>query len=138
MPPSNEFTDRIREKVIDGGLDARYKVGAYEFVMGGLDFCTTKIGENRHVTGSELSKALLMLAHRQFGPMAKSVLNHWGIKKTDDFGCIVYNMIRVRILDKRPADSLDDFNDIIDIDALFKVIEYFQIDKEYIRKLKGV
>jgi len=138
MPPSNEFTDKIREKVIEGGLDTRYKVGAYEFVMGGLDFCTAKIGENRHVTGPELSKALLMLAHRQFGPMAKSVLNHWGIKKTDDFGCIVYNMIRVRILDKRPADSLDDFNDIIDIDALFNVIEYFQIDKEYIRKLKGV
>jgi len=137
MPPSIEFADRIRRKIIESGLDSRYKVGAYEFVMGGLDFCAAKIGENRHVTGQELSKALLMLAHRQFGPMAKSVLNHWGIKTTDDFGCVVYNMIRVKILDKRPADSLDDFNDIIDLDALFSVIEYFNIDKEYIRKFKG-
>ncbi|MDR2593048.1 MAG: hypothetical protein LBC59_09665 [Chitinispirillales bacterium] len=137
MPPPNEFTEGIRRKIIDSGLDTRYKIGAYEFVMGGLDFCTTKIGENRHVTGPELSKALLTLAHRQFGPMAKSVLNHWGIKKTDDFGCVVYNMIRVKILDKRPADSLDDFNNVIDIDALYNAVEYFQIDKEYIRKLKG-
>jgi uncharacterized repeat protein (TIGR04138 family) len=138
MPPSNEFIDRIRRKIIESGLDTRYKTGAYEFVMGGLDFCTTKIGEKRHVTGPELSKALLMFAHRQFGPMAKSVLNHWGVKTTDDFGCIVYNMIRVGILDKRPEDSLDDFNDVIDINELFNVIEYFQIDKEYIRQLKGV
>jgi len=138
MPPPNELTDRIRRKIVESGLDTRYNVGAYEFVMGGLDFCTTKIGEKRHVTGQELSKALLMLAHRQFGPMAKSVLNRWGVKTTDDFGSIVYNMIRVGILDKRPEDSLDDFNDVIDIDALFNVIEYFQIDKEYIRQLKGV
>ncbi|MDR2693668.1 MAG: hypothetical protein LBB74_05580 [Chitinispirillales bacterium] len=137
MPPPNEFTDGIRKKIIESGLDTRYKTGAYEFVMGGLDFCATKSGENRHVTGPELSKALLTLAHRQFGPMAKSVLNNWGIKKTDDFGCVVYNMIKVKILDKRPTDSLDDFNNVIDMDALYNAVEYFQIDKEYIRKFKG-
>jgi len=137
MPP-NEFTENIRRKIIEGGLDARYKIGVYEFVLGALDFCAVKIGEKRHITGSELTKALLMLAHRQFGPMAKSVLNHWGVKATSDFGCVVYNMIRVGVLDKRPGDSLDDFNDVIDIDALFNVMEYFQIDKEYIRKLSGV
>jgi uncharacterized repeat protein (TIGR04138 family) len=138
MPPPNEFTERIRRQVIETGLDTRYDVGAYEFVMGGLDFCTTKIGEKRHVTGPELSKALLTLAHRQFGPMAKSVLHHWGVKTTDDFGRIVYNMIRIGIMDKRPGDSLDDFNDVINLDALFNAIEYFQVDKEYVRKLKGV
>jgi len=138
MPPSTEFAEKIRKNVIEAGLDTRYKIGAYEFVMGGLDFCAAKIGEKRHVTGQELSKSLLMLAHRQFGPMAKSVLKHWGITKTDDLGSIVYNMIRIGVLDKRPCDSLDDFNDLIDINALFNAIEYFQVDKDYVRKFEGV
>jgi len=123
---------------VESGLDTRYKLGAYEFVIGGIDFCVAKIGEKRHVTGPELSKALLMLAHRQFGPMARSVLRHWGVRATSDLGSIVYNMIRVGILDKRPEDSLDDFNDVIDIDALFGAIEYFQVDREYIRRFEGV
>jgi uncharacterized repeat protein (TIGR04138 family) len=138
MPPSNEFSENVRKKIIEGGIDTRYGIGVYEFVLGGIDFCAAKTGERRHLTGPELSKALLMLAHKQFGPMAKSVLRHWGVKTTNDFGCVVYNMIRVGILDKRPSDSLDDFNDLIDIDALFNVLESFQIDREYIRKLSGV
>jgi uncharacterized repeat protein (TIGR04138 family) len=137
MPPSTEFADRVRQKIVDSGLDTRYSVGAYEFVMGGLDFCAAKTGEKRHINGIELSKALLMLAHRQFGPMAKSVMGHWGVKATDDIGCIVYNLIRVGILDKRPGGSLDDFNGVIDIEALYDSAEYFRIDKEYIRAIKG-
>jgi uncharacterized repeat protein (TIGR04138 family) len=137
MPPSTELSDRIRTEIIDSSLDSRYKADAYEFVMGGLEFCTTKVGERRHVTGPELSKAILLLAYRQFGPMARSVLRHWGIKTTDDLGCIVYNMIRVGILDKRPDDSLDDFCNVIDIDALFDALDYFQVDKEHIRKAKA-
>jgi uncharacterized repeat protein (TIGR04138 family) len=133
MPPTTELSDRIRKEIIDSRLDGRYKADAYEFVMGGLEFCSTKIGEKRHVTGQELSKAILMLAYRQFGPMAKSVLRNWGIKTTDDLGCIVYNMIRVGILDKRPDDSLDDFCNVIDINALFNALDYFHIDKNHIR-----
>jgi uncharacterized repeat protein (TIGR04138 family) len=137
MSATPEFVDSIRAEIINSGLDTRYKVGAYEFVMGGLDFCLAKLGEKRHVSGQEFSKSLLMLAHRQFGLLAKSVFDYWGVKTTGDLGCIVYNMIRIGIMDKRPEDSLDDFFDVVDIDALFKAVEYFQIDKEFIRKIRG-
>ena len=48
---STQTLDRIRRELIDSGKDTRYKTGAYEFVLNGLDFYLTQIGEKRHVNG---------------------------------------------------------------------------------------
>jgi uncharacterized repeat protein (TIGR04138 family) len=132
--PSVEFAEKIRKEVIESGLDDRYRVGAYEFVLNGLNFYISKIGEKRHVSGSELSRGLLMFAHKQYGPMAQSVFNHWGLKSTDDMGNIVYNMIRIGLMNKQPGDSPDDFNDVEDVPEYFRAAEYFEIDKAFIKK----
>ena len=47
----------------------------------------------RHVTGQELCEAMRRYAAEQYGYLAKSVLNHWGVKSTGDFGVIVFNLI---------------------------------------------
>jgi len=135
--PSAELTEKIREEIIDSGVDDRYRTGAYEFVLSGLEFYQSKLGERRHVSGQELSKALLMFAHKQFGPMAQSVLTYWGVRTTGDLGCIVYNMIRIGMMGKQPGDSLDDFFDVVDIQAAFGAMEDFQVDGEYVRRIKG-
>jgi uncharacterized repeat protein (TIGR04138 family) len=138
--PSPEFAERIRKELIESGIDDRYKVGAYEFVLSGLDFYLSKIGEKRHVTGEELSKGLLMFAQKQFGLMAKSVFDHWGVKTTGDLGCIVYNMIRIGMMDRQSGDSLDDFFDVADVGEFFAgaAAGCFQIDRDFIRRMKGV
>jgi uncharacterized repeat protein (TIGR04138 family) len=74
----------------------------------------------RHVTGRELCEAIRSYAMEQYGYMAKTVLNSWGIHKTDDFGEIVFNLIRVGQMRKTPSDARVDFNDVYDFDTALK------------------
>lgn len=134
---STQALDRIRLELIDSGKDTRYKTGAYEFVLNGLDFYLTQIGEKRHVNGRELSMGLLNFAFKQFGLLSNDVLRLWGIKKTDDFGCIVFNMIAIGLMSKQPEDRVEDFFDVTDIDDYFRDKQYFEIDKKYIKSIKG-
>ena len=131
------IVEKIRDEIIESGIDDRYKTGAYEFVLNGLDFYISKIGEKRHVSGQELSMGLLAFSHKQHGLMAKSVLANWGIRTTDDFGYIVYNMINIGLMSKQPNDALDDFFDVMDVDSFFDSVDCFEIDKNFIKKIKG-
>jgi uncharacterized repeat protein (TIGR04138 family) len=105
--------------------DPRYREDAYFFVLRGLNFTVAQLDKPRHVTGQELSKRMRLYAVEQFGPMAKEVLEHWGITKTGDFGNIVYNLIDVKLLGKTKTDSIDDFKDVYDFKKAFvRSVEY--------------
>ena len=137
MAVSAQVIEKVRTEIIESGFDNRYKTGAYEFVLNGLDFYISKIGEKRHVSGQELSMGLLSFAHKQFGLMARSVLAYWGVEATDDFGYIVYNMIKVGLMSKQPDDSLDDFFDVMDANSFFDSVDCFEMDKSFIKRVKG-
>jgi len=100
--------------------DGRYKADSYEFLMQALYFTQNRLNRQGHVTGRELAEGLRDFAVEKYGPMAKTVLHHWGIKKTRDFGNIVFNMIDRRILARTEGDSVDDFNDVYDFDKAFE------------------
>ena len=100
--------------------DLRYKPDSYEFVMQALNFTQKKLGREGHITGKELLEGIRLFALEQYGPMAKTVLTHWGIKKTEDFGNIVFNMIEQRLLSKTESDRLEDFKDGYDFESAFK------------------
>ncbi|MBD3345630.1 MAG: hypothetical protein GF401_11265 [Chitinivibrionales bacterium] len=134
---ANQILERIQTEIIDAGRDARYKPQAYVFILNGLEFFITKLSEKRHVTGQELSAGLAEYAARQYGPLARTVLNDWGIYHTSDFGYIVYNLIDISLLSKRPEDSVNDFADVFDLQEYFDKQEHFPVDKEYVRKLRG-
>jgi len=51
--------------------------------------------------------------------MARSVLEHWGVKTTNDFGEIVFNMIDAEILGKTEQDSKEVFNNRFDFKIAF-------------------
>ncbi len=51
--------------------------------------------------------------------MAKIVLEYWRVKKTIDFGNIVFNMVQEYILSKTEEDNLKDFNEICDFEEVF-------------------
>jgi len=73
-----------------------------------------------HVTGRELCESVRRLALRQYGLLAATVLNHWGVRSTADIGDIVYNLIAAGDLEKTPADSRSDFDDVFDFDTALK------------------
>jgi len=99
--------------------DSRYKPDSYEFVMQALHFTQNKLKRKGHASGRELLEGIREFVIEQYGPLAKTVLNHWGITKTQDFGNIVFNLIDKKILYQTETDSLDDFKDVYDFEVIF-------------------
>ena len=97
----------------------QYKFEAYSFVMAALHHTVSKLPKARHVTGPELLQGVREYTLEQFGPMARTVLNYWGIFKTDDFGKIVFALVEVGILRKQPEDKLEDFQNLYDFKDAF-------------------
>ena len=103
----------IREK------DPRYPLDAYRFVYEALDETLRGIGKRRHVTGRELLDGVRRTGLKRFGPLAKMVFNHWNIRRTDDFGEIVFNLVERGLMSKNDEDSRDDFREVFDFDEAF-------------------
>lgn len=121
----NEITRKTLEQVVqDCG---RYPIEAFEFVRAGLNFTVQKIhgeeGANPdkqcHVSGQDLCQGLRQFALQRYGVMAKSVLNHWQIKRTDDFGKIVFAMVDSKLMQKTDDDELADFLNVFDFATAF-------------------
>jgi uncharacterized repeat protein (TIGR04138 family) len=73
-----------------------------------------------HVTGRALCEAVRRLALRQYGLLAATVLDHWGVRSTSDIGDIVYNLIAAGDLEKTPSDSRSDVDDLFDFETALK------------------
>lgn len=107
--------------------DSRYDRRAYAFVRQGLDHTVTEIRKrqpdrptaSQHVTGPELLEGLRVFALDQFGPLAKTVLNSWGLTRSRDFGEVVFNLIEYRVFSKTDTDRREDFDGVYDFDAAF-------------------
>ena len=89
-------------------------------MLAALEFAQTKLPARRHLTGGELAWACRDFALEQFGMLANSVLTHWGIHTTDDFGQIVFMLIEVGLLASQPTDRLEDFERVYDFAEVFK------------------
>jgi uncharacterized repeat protein (TIGR04138 family) len=131
LDPSHPISRLLEE-------DRRYTFEAYVFLFEALNFAQTVLqmgaesptepvaeneeptGPQHHVTGQELCEAIRRYALDQYGYMAKTVLNSWGIHSTSDFGEIVFNLIRIGQMRKTPSDTQVDFDNIYDFDVAFK------------------
>ena len=105
--------------------DSRYARDAYAFVRESLDFTQKTIGKEnrgqvRHITGQELLDGIRQFALNQFGPMAVTVLEEWGVHNSRDFGEIVFNMVEIKLLAKTEKDNRDDFNNGYDFTDAFR------------------
>ena len=100
--------------------DKRYRPEAYEFMMQALHFTQGKLKRKGHLTGRELSEGLREFAIEEFGPMARTVLEHWGLHSTEDFGNIVFNMIDKKLLSKTEEDTREDFRNLYDFNDAFE------------------
>ena len=105
--------------------DPRYESEAYLFVKDALDYTQKLVikptrDEIRHVSGQELLEGVRAFALTQFGPMAPTVFEEWGIRRCEDFGEIVFNMVEIGLLGKTEKDSRADFQSGYDFDAAFR------------------
>ena len=129
LEPSHPLADLLRQ-------DNRYKLDAYVFVFEALKFAhdnlglggpkaateegkkprKPKQGSERHLTGQELCEAIRLYALEQYGFLAKTVFNNWGVTNTGDFGEIVFNLIKIGQMKKTKDDKRSDFDDVFDFD----------------------
>src|SRR5207247_1277230 len=56
----------------------------------------------------------------QFRLPAPTVVGHWGITSTEDFGHIVFSLIEVGLLARQPSDKVEDFDRVYDFSAVFR------------------
>jgi uncharacterized repeat protein (TIGR04138 family) len=130
--------------------DGRYHVDAYAFVFDALAYAHNVLGlgaerpterraakvreessrsgggeSERHLTGQELCEAIRLFSLDQYGYLAKCVLNSWGVRRTSDFGEIVFNLIEAGQMKKTPSDRREDFDDVFDFDE--KLVQSYRI-----------
>lgn len=94
--------------------DGRYSVESFLFVISGLEYTLGKLPQRRHLSGQELSRGIAEYAREQYGYLAKTVLNNWGVHATLDFGEIVYLLIHEELMNKTDEDNMDDFRNVFE------------------------
>jgi uncharacterized repeat protein (TIGR04138 family) len=106
--------------------DPRYHREAYLFVREALDhtqkLLAKKTGkvELRHVTGQELLEGIRQYALQQYGPLTLMVLEEWGVRRCEDFGELVFNMVETHLLAKTDTDTREDFRGGYDFHEAFR------------------
>jgi len=130
------FDDTVEQIV---AKDARYHRDAYQFVRESLDYTQkagpksgkqegrqssdsrkAREGEEQHVTGQQLLDGIRGYALQTYGPMTLTVFHEWGIRRCEDFGEIVFNMVEHNLLGKTESDSRDDFKGGYDFEEAFR------------------
>lgn len=101
-------------------LYPQYKIEGYSFLLSALNFTVSKLEKPRHVSGPELLDGIRLFALDQFGPLARNVLNHWGVYQTVDFGNMVFALIEVDLMRKNDDDSIEDFKNGFDFETAFE------------------
>ncbi len=130
-----EFNEAVEQLI---QADLRYPRGAYEFLRDALDHTVKtrkrQLGETGHVTGQQLCEGIRLYALKQYGPMVPTVLDYWGITKTDDFGEIVWNLVELGVFGKTEKDSKKDFHAVYSFQDAF--VAPFLPVKSAVREVK--
>lgn len=111
---AGEILDQLQEK------HPRFHGKAYLFLLSSLHRVIEDLKEPRHITGQELANGFRCLALDRFGPMARTVLQHWGIQTTQDLGEIVFALVECGVLIRQDEDNLEDFQDLFDFEEAFE------------------
>lgn len=99
--------------------DSRYAREAYIFVSESLGFTVQRLGRSGHVTGRELCEGLADYARQQFGRLARTVVESWGVRRSEDVGEIVFRMVEAGLLRKTEEDRREDFAGVMRFDKTF-------------------
>lgn len=116
----SDIIARIRQE------EPHYSKEAYFFVREALDFTLKRMqeeedagGRRRHVSGQELLEGIRLYALDQYGPMAKTLFDHWNVKDGVDFGRIVFQLVDYGVFGRTEEDDLADFEGGYDFGEAF-------------------
>jgi len=112
-----QFAEEVLERLQN--RNPKFHGKAYLFMLSALHSVLAEMKEPGHISGEELAQGVRELALRQYGPMARTVLGHWGIHATEDLGEIVFAMVECGVLIKREEDRREDFLDLFDFEEAF-------------------
>ena len=87
-------------------------VQAYSLVLTAMQHAMASLPDRRHLTGAELADAVRVLALAGYGPMARLVLESWGLTSTADIGQVVYALAEVDLINPGDGDTVRDFDDV--------------------------
>jgi len=122
-PTFSSMTELQVTDEILGQLQVRYPrfhPKAYLFVLAALHHVIRGLPEARHISGSELAHGLRELALDRYGPVARMVLQHWGIHTTEDVGDVVFALVEQEVLVKEEEDRAEDFYEVFDFEDVFE------------------
>lgn len=99
--------------------EGRYDGQAYFFLKESLDFTLKRVmeetgGKGRHVSGKELLEGFRDLAIEQFGPMASTLMDEWGVMECRDVGNMVFQLIEEQVFGRQESDKPEDFDGVFD------------------------
>jgi len=127
--------------------DGRYAYESYEFMFEALSHTQRLFGrapvegenpgQDHHVSGPEILKGVVSLAREEFGFLARTVFQQWGLRKTDDVGEVVFNLIEADLLSKTESDRRADFQDLFDLDRALVDSFSIALDGEALRTRRG-
>jgi uncharacterized repeat protein (TIGR04138 family) len=115
---SGVFEDEVLERLRE--THPQYHETAYLFTLSALHYVLEQLDEPRHITGPELADGARRLAIERYGPMARTVLEFWGIHSTADLGRLVFALVEAGILVKQEGDTLQEFEGVFDFEEAFE------------------
>ncbi len=113
----------------------RYHPHAYQFIFAALRHTQQVLGRDAeaeqesvdsHISGAELLAGIREFALDQFGLLARTVFNGWGVHATEDFGHIVFELVERGEMRKTEHDHIHDFVDVYNFEDAFD--RAYQID----------
>lgn len=121
----SEAHRRLQRLLIDQDLDWSDLIALYESgqlpepVVDAINEAGGADKLNRHVSGRDLCWVLRDYAIERWGLLASIVLRSWNIRKTDDFGRIVFGFIEFDLMRKEEGDRLEDFEEVYSFEEAF-------------------
>jgi len=112
--------------------ETRYHPNAYQFVYQALRFTQQSLDravpkghvpDDAHISGTELLEGIREFGLGQFGLLTRLVFRRWGVRATEDFGRIVFELVERGEMSKTDRDQINDFVDVYDFEGVF--------DREY-------
>lgn len=85
---------------------------AYYFMREAIDYAAEQLNKETsqpNLSAKELYLGACSYALEEYGPMARKVLESWGIYTNRDFSDVVYNLIEAGVFGKQKDDSPSDF-----------------------------
>lgn len=103
--------------------DSRYDREAYVFLRDALEFTLKKRRKTRKdendVPAAELLDGFRLYALKECGPMARLVLDYWGVRSCEDVGNLVFNLVEANVFSKTDLDTAEEFRNGFDFEEAF-------------------